>query len=58
MLDSYLISVDDLEDLLDTQNGSSLDYQLFKKTDQVDSFLRQVEILSVQTELHTRFPQF
>ena len=37
------ISVDDLVDLLSkSRNGSTLDYELFKKTDQVDSFLRQV----------------
>jgi len=33
---------DDLEKLLShSKNGSILDYELFKKTDQVDSFLRQ-----------------
>ena len=37
------ISVDDLVELLSkSRNGSTLDYELFKKTDQVDSFLRQV----------------
>merc|ERR1719150_2753885 len=33
---------DDLEDLMSrANNGTSLDYELFRKTDQVDSFLRQ-----------------
>ena len=40
----FNLSLDDLEDLMSrANNGTSLDYELFRKTDQVDSFLRQVQ---------------
>ena len=32
---------------LSSKNNSLLDYELFKKTDKVDSFLRQVSLLSI-----------
>ena len=39
----FNLSLDDLEDLMSrANNGTSLDYELFRRTDQVDSFLRQV----------------
>ena len=44
-LNPVLISADDLVELL-SKNDSILDYELFKKTDQVDSFLRQVSLVS------------
>ena len=43
--DPVLISADDLVEL-SSKNNSILDYELFKKTDQVDSFLRQVSLVS------------
>ena len=44
-VDPVLISADDLVEL-SSKNNSLLDYELFKKTDQVDSFLRQVSLVS------------
>ena len=44
-LNPVLISADDLVEL-SSKNDSILDYELFKKTDQVDSFLRQVSLVS------------
>ena len=45
-LNPVLISADDLVEL-SSKNDSILDYELFKKTDQVDSFLRQVSLVSI-----------
>ena len=45
-VDPVLISADDLVEL-SSKNNSLLDYELFKKTDQVDSFLRQVSLVSI-----------